>query len=339
MKLVRAHTFGGPDVLIFEDGPQPVAEPGQVLVRVEAASVNFADVLRRRNGPYPFPTALPFTPGSEVAGTVEALGEGVAGPPVGTPVFALVGGDGSTGYAQFAVADGEQVVPVPAGLSADEAAGIVVAGSTALLTLTEVGQLQAGETVLVEGAGGGVGGFAVQLAAHLGATVIGAASTPARREAALKYGADHVVDYTEPGWGHRVRELTGGRGVDLVLDTVGGPVFTQALYALAPFGRIVVAGMAGGVPLTLDPATVLSFFYTPALNQSLRVFNLGLYFGLKPEAAFSALQTLIGHVASGTVTVPLGLRMPLSAAAEAHRLLEGRDTTGKIILRPWEDAR
>ena len=141
MKLIRAHTFGGPDVLVFEDGPQPVAGPGQVLVRVEAASVNFADVLRRRNGPYPFPTALPFTPGSEVAGTVEELGEGVAGPLVGTPVFALVGGDGSTGYAQFAVADAPQVVPIRAGLSADEAAGIVVAGSTALLTLTEVGQL------------------------------------------------------------------------------------------------------------------------------------------------------------------------------------------------------
>ena len=149
---------------------------------------------------YPFPTTLPFAPGSEVAGTVDALGAGVAGPPAGTPGFALVGGNGSTGYARYAAADATQVIPIPPGLSNDEAATIVVAGTTAMLSLTEVGQLAPGETVLIEGAGGGVGGYAVQIAKLRGATVIAAASTPNRRDAALALDADHVVDYTARGW-------------------------------------------------------------------------------------------------------------------------------------------
>ncbi len=335
MEAVRAHTFGAPDVLVLEDLPTPEPGPGQILVRVESASVNYADLIRRRNDPYPFPTTLPFLPGSEVAGTVERLGSGVAGPPPGTPVLALVGGDGSTGYAQYAVAEAAQVIPIPPGVDVDAAAGIVVAGATAMLTLTTVGHLAAGETVLVEGAGGGVGGFAVQIAKLLGATVVAAASTPARRKAALALGADHTVDYTAPGWTDQVRAHTGGRGVDLVLETVGGPTFAGALSVLAPFGRIVVAGMAGREPLRLDAATVRSLFYDPALNQSLHVFNLGLYFGLAPESAGAALAELLGHVASGRVRVDVAHVLPLAAAAEAHRLVEDRATTGKVILKPW----
>lgn len=335
MKIVRVRAFGGPEVLVVEDAPTPAPGPGQVLIRVESASVNFADVMRRRNDLYPFPTSLPYTPGSEVAGTVEALGDGVHGPPVGTAVFAAVGDDGSTGYAQYALANAPQVIPVPPGVSSDEAAGIVVAGATAVLTLTEVGQLQAGETVLIEGAGGGVGGVAVQVAKLLGATVIAAASTAGRREAALAHGADHVVDHTRPDWTDQVRRLTDSRGVDLVLEITGGETFGQTLSVLAPFGRVVVAGMAGGQPLLLDPEAIRSFFYAPALNQSLRVFNVGLYFGMRPQAAAAALRTLVGQVATGQVKVSVGHVLPLARASEAHRLLEIRQSTGKIILKPW----
>jgi NADPH:quinone reductase-like Zn-dependent oxidoreductase len=336
MTLVRAERFGGPEELtVVRTAPVPRPGPGQILLRVDAAGVNFADVMRRRNDPYPFPTTLPFTPGGEVAGTVEALGDGVEGPPIGTPVFALVGHDGSTGYAQFAVADAQQVIPIPPGLSADEAAGIVVAGSTAVLTLTEVGGLQPGQTVLVEGAGGGVGRYAVQVAKLLGGTVVGAASTAARREAALADGADHVVDYTRPGWEDQVRAVTGGHGVDLALQVGGDDTFHQVLAALAPFGRIVVVGVPGGRQLSLDAATVNRFFHDPALNQSLHAFNVGLFFGLRPRAAVAALTTLIGYVASGRVTVPVGTVLPLEQAADAHRLLETRAATGKIILKPW----
>jgi NADPH:quinone reductase len=337
MKAVRAHTHGGPDVLVLDDVAVPQPGPGQILIRVESAAVNYADVLRRRGAVYPFPTSLPYAPGSEVAGTVDALGAGVDGPPAGTPVFALVGGDGSTGYAQFAVADAAGVVPIPPGLGSDEAAAVVVAGSTAVLTLIDVGELAAGETVLIEGAGGGVGGFAVQIAKLRGATVIAAASTPARREAALALGADHVVDYTATGWTEQVRGFTGGRGVDVVLETAGGAVFGEALSVLAPFGRVVVAGMAGGEPLRLDEAAVRSVFYDPALNQSLRTFNLGLWFAIRPQAAVAALQTLIGFVAAGQVKVQVAHVLPLAEAARAHRLIENRETTGKVVLKPWSD--
>lgn len=335
MQKIQMTEFGGPEVLAVTEAPVPDPGRGQILVKVESAAVNFADVIRRRNSPYPFPTPLPFTPGGEVAGTVDMLGAGVDGPPVGTPVFALVGDDGSNGYAQYAVADAAQVIPIPPGLSADEAAGIVVAGATAIITLTEVARLATGETVLVQGAGGGVGLYAVQIAKILGATVIGAASSPDRRAAAGAAGADHVVDYTRGGWSDEIRELTGGHGVDVVLEVGGDTTFAPSVAALAPFGRLVVVAMAGGRPLTLDPATISRFFYDPAPNQSLHAFNVGLWFGLRPHAAVAALGTLIGHVASGQVKVHVGTVLPLARAADAHQLLEDRAGTGKIILKPW----
>jgi NADPH2:quinone reductase len=336
MKTIRMHAHGTPDVLQLEDAPHPSPGVGEVVVRVDAAGVNFSDVVRRRGDVYPFPTPLPFTPGAEVAGTVHAVGEGVQAPPVGTAVFGLVGAGGSGGYAQFAVADARQLVPVPPGVGLDEASGIVVAGATAVLALVEVARVGPGDTVLVEGAGGGVGGYAVQVARLLGATVVAAAGTPRRRAAALDLGADHVVDYTDPGWTDRVREVTDGRGVDAVLETAGGDTFGEALSVLAPFGRVVVAGMAGRAPLALEAERVRRFFYDPAPNQVLHAFNLGLWFGLRPQESQAALQRLVGWVAQGQVRVPPGRTLPLAEAARAHELLETRQTTGKLVLAPWD---
>lgn len=333
MRAVVARSFGPPDVLVVEEVPRPEPGPGEVLIAVAAAAVNFSDVMRRSGAVYPFPTALPFVPGGEVAGTVAALGPGVEGPPVGTRVLALVGGDGSTGYAEYAVAGAGQVVPVPDGLGLDEAASTVIAGLTALLALQETGRLRPGESVLVQAAAGGVGGFAVQLARLLGAgTVIGAAGSPEKREAALALGADHAVDYGRPGWGAQVRELTGGRGVDVVLEVGGG--VDESLAALAPFGRLVVLGMAGRTPLALGPEAVRRLFYDPAPNQSLHAFNLGVFFGARPEVAGPALGALLEHVAAGRVRVRVDHVLPLAEAERAHRLLEARRTTGKIVLRP-----
>ena len=340
MQAVRAQSFGTPDVLVLEEVPVPQPGPGRVLIRVESAGVNFSDVKRRRNDAYPFPTTLPYTPGGEVAGTVEALGEGVEGPPVGTPVFALAGEDGSTGYAQFALANASGVIPTPPGLSADVASALVIAGSTALLLLKEAAHLRAGEAVLVQGAAGGVGSYAVQVAKLLGAgTFIGAAGTPEKREAVLALGADHAVDYTQEDWPKQVRELTGGRGVDVVLEMAGGAAFQQGLSCLAPFGRALVYGSSSGEPLRMGPETIDAFFYDPSPNQSLVAFNLGLWFALRPDIAAGALKTLIEFVVSGRVKVQVGHVLPLSQAAEAHRMLEERRTTGKIILKPWETGR
>ena len=336
MKAIRAHAPGPPDALLVEEVPIPEAGPGHVLLRVEAAAANFSDVMRRRGDVYPFPTSFPYTPGSEVAGRVEALGPDVSGFTVGDEVFAFVGSDGSTGYAQYAVAAAHSVIPVPPGLSAAEVCGLGVAGTTALLILTETARLQPGESVLVPAAAGGVGSYAVQLAKHLGAgTVIGTASTPAKRAAVLALGADHVVDSSAPGWAGQVRDLTGGRGADVVLEMTGGAAFAESLACLAPFGRLVVYGMASQHPLALGAEAVTSFFYRPSPNQSLHAFNLGLWFGMRPAAAGQALGRLASLVATGEIRPQVGEVLPLAHAVEAHRRLEARATTGKVVLDSW----
>lgn len=336
MQAIRLSRFGGPEVLELVDIDTPVAGPGQILIRVESAAVNFADIMRRRNDAYPFPTPRPFIPGSEVAGTIAALGDGVDGPPVGTPVFAVVGGDGSTGYAQYATADAQQVIPIPDGLTPDEAAGIVIAGSTAMLTLTDQANLRQGDSVLVGGAGGGVGTYAIQIAKSLGAgVVIGAASTPDKRAAALAAGADHVVDPTVADWEHEAREHAGGVGVDVVLEMSGGNTFAEGLSILAPFGRFVVYGIASGEPGVFTEEAQHQFFYNPSMNQSIHVFNIGLYFGMRPTVAVEAMTNLVGLVASGQIKVQVGDTLPLADASEAHRRIEARESTGKIILKPW----
>lgn len=335
MKAVQIDAHGGPEVLMLRDVPEPTAGAGQIVIRVESAAVNWSDTMRRRNDPYPFPTALPFIPGGEVAGTVEALGEGVDGPPVGTPVFALVGGDGSTGYAQYTVADAQMVIPRPEHVGADEAAAILVAGGTAMVMLREVAGLQAAEAVLVGGAGGGVGSYAVQLARVMGAgTIVAAAGSPARRDLALALGADHVVDYGTPGWQHSLLEATGA-GIDVALEGVGGAVTAETFATLAPFGRMVVYGYASGTFGSLGKAEQEALFYRPVLNQVITGFNIGLWFGMRPQQAVSALGELIGHVARGAVKVQIGEVLPLGDAAQAHRLLEARSVPGKVILKPW----
>ncbi len=333
MQSIVARTHGGPEVLQLAESATPVPGPGQVLVKVLSAGVNFSDVKRRRNDDYPFPTAFPYTPGGEVAGTVEALGDGVQGPAVGTRVFALVGGDGSTGYAQYALAEAAQTIPVPGGLDTDVAAGLVIAGSTAMLALTEAMDLQPGQRVLVEAAGGGVGAFAVQIATHLGAEVVALASTADKRTAALAAGAVQAIDPTAPGWTEEV-----GAPVDAVLHSAGPSTFAAELGLLAPFGTMVVIGNAEGVPLRIEEETVTDLLYAPALNKQLVAFNVGLYFGLRPDRAQAALGRLIGLVMEGVVTPTVGHVLPLSEAAQAHRLLESRQSHGRIVLKPWATA-
>lgn len=335
MKASQINQLGSYEELHLVDLPDPRPGPGEVLIKVESAGVNFADVMRRRGDDYPVPTPMPFVPGGEVAGTVAALGDGVEGPEVGTPVFAVVGHDGSGGYAELALAQASGVIPIPPGLDSDQAAGIIVAGLAATLILTQTAALAEGESVLVPAAAGGAGSYAVQIAKQLGAgTVIAAASTEAKRQIALDLGADHAVDYTQPGWDAVVRDLTGGNGVDVALEMIGGRRLPETLLALGPFGRLVVFGAVSGTPGQLDEAAIKPFLYDPATNQSLLNFNLGTWFALKPEVAGAALGQLVGWVASGAITVPATTTLPLEQAGEAHRLLETGATTGKLILKP-----
>lgn len=330
MKVARLHEYGGPEVLVYEDAPKPEAGTGEVLIRVESASVNFADVVRRNNDAYPFPSPLPFIPGSEVAGIVEAVGDNVATIKEGMAVFASLENGGAGGYAQYAVAKSSKVIPLPDGLTPDQACSLVVAGMTALQTLTDCAHLQSGETVLVQAAGGGVGTYAVQIAKHLGAgKVIAAASTQAKRDLALKLGAHHAIDYTAPDWLEHLRALTDGKGVDIVLEATGGDVLLQSIQAMGPFGRIVVFGAASRDRKPVNPYAMLG------LNQSLITYYVGGWFQVRPQQAVAALLRLIELIRSGAIQVHIGHVLPLSRAAEAHRILASRASAGKIILKPW----
>lgn len=334
MRAIQITEQGGPEVLTLVEIPTPTPGDGQILIEVQAASVNYADVMRRSGMPYPVATPLPFVPGGEVAGVVAALGPDVSGPPIGTPVFALVGVDGSGGYAEYAVARASQVIPIPSGIAMDQAAGLVIAGVTAMLMLTGTANLQQGESVFVPAGAGGVGSYAVQLAKLLGAgTVIAAASSDAKREIALSLGADFAIDPTA-GWHEQVREITSGAGVDIALECVGGASLGEAVQSLAPFGRTVVYGMSSGVEGVMDPATWTGLLYSPVLNQAILTFNLGEWFRLRPNPAIKALITLVDWVATGRITSPAVEVVPLAEASSAHARLQGRRSTGKLVLRP-----
>jgi NADPH:quinone reductase len=329
MKAIRFHRTGGPEVLAYDEVADPSPKAGEVLVRVEAAGVNFADVMRRRGDDYPEPSPTPFILGAEVAGTIAALGPGVNGIEVGTLVLAT---PGAGGYAQYICVPAATVIPVPPGVSAVQAAAFVGQGLTAALALRSAARLSKGESVLVEAAAGGVGSFAVQLAKLYGAgQVIAAASTPEKRAIAERLGADASVDYSAADWASEVRALTNGRGVDVVVEMVGGESVGQALSAMAPFGRMVYLGQSSGKRALIDP------WHLTTPNRTVIGFYIGSYFAF-PELIQATLGEIIGFIMTGKISLHVDTVLPLSQASEAHRLLEGRKTTGKVVLQPWLNA-
>ncbi|WP_399928086.1 zinc-binding alcohol dehydrogenase family protein [Streptomyces kanamyceticus] len=321
MRAVQFKEYGGPEVLEVVAAAVPEPGPGQVTVDVAYTGVNFADVKARSDG-YRVP-ALPHVPGIEVSGRVRAVGADVTGLRPGQEVAALTAGGA---YAEVALADAATVFALPAGMDLRTAATLPTVLPTAHALVHEVGRLTAGESVLVQGAAGGVGTVVGQVAKAAGATVYGVVSGPAKAEYALKHGYDEV--FVGDTFAADARRATGGRGVDLALDPVGGDTFRQSLAALATFGRLVSFGNASGAepwrvgqPELFPGAHTVSAFSILTLAQS------------APEA----LRTLAGRafrlVADGTVTLPVTAEFPLSEAAEAHRLMGGRTTMGKLLLR------
>ncbi|OKI07323.1 NADPH:quinone reductase [Streptomyces sp. CB02923] len=319
MRAVTMEEFGGPEVLRLKDVEDPVAGPGQVLVEVKCASITFVETqMRTGNGPFGKPQ-LPRVPGNGVGGRVIAAGPDTDPALVGTTVVTTTGGEG--GYAELALARAEDVVPVPPGLDLAEATALLADGRTALMLFRQAA-VQPGEQVLVEAAGGGVGSLLVQLAADAGAHVIGAARGAHKAELVTSLGAAAYVDYSRPGWLREVTEATGGKGLDLVFDGVGGRIGTDAAAALRDGGRISLYGVASGADAELDE--------TDLDARSVRV--IGLAGPPSPTDARTLIADALALAADKKLRPVIGQTFPLSEAAAAHAAIENRRTTGKTLL-------
>ena len=322
VKAIRVHQLGDPPVLKYEEVPQPEPGPEEALVEIEAGGVNFIDTYHRRGL---YKVDLPFTPGVEAAGTVGAVGPGVSEVKPGDRVaYALSIGS----YAEFAVAPAWQLVPLPSEVDFQTAAGAMVQGMTAHYLAYGTYPLRAGETALIHAAAGGLGLLLVQIAKMLGVRVIGTVSSESKVELAREVGADEIIIYTEQDFEEEVRRLTDGEGVEVVYDGVGKTTFEKGLNCLKPRGYLVLFGQASGPVPPLDPQV---------LNQKGSVFltrpSLHHYTLTRGEL-LSRANDVLKWIASGELTVRIGHTFPLADAARAHEALQGRQTTGKVLLIP-----
>ncbi|GGW55365.1 NADPH:quinone reductase [Streptomyces lucensis JCM 4490] len=322
MRAVEFEEYGGPEVLRIVRTAAPEPGPGQVTIEAVWAGVNYADVKARAEG-YRV-TSLPYRPGLEVSGRIRAVGKDVEGLRAGQEVAALVDGGG---YAEVVLAEAATVFPLPGGLDLRTAATLPTVLPTAHALVHEVGRLRAGESVLVHGAAGGIGTAVGQLARAAGAgAVYGVASSDAKADYALGHGYDEVF---RPGtFDTDVRRATGGRGVDLVLDPVGGETLRRGLEVLAVFGRLVSFGNAGGAePWRAGQGELY------AQGRSVGGFSVLALARSAPDALRVLTERALRTVREGAVVLPVTAEFPLSDAAGAHRLIGGRASTGKLLLR------
>jgi len=324
MKAVQLQKFGGPEVLEMVEIDRPVPTGREVLIEIKAIGVNYADTARRE-GQYVVKTPLPFIPGAEIAGVVTAIGEKVTGVKPGMRVVTLIE---SGGYSEFALADETSLIPIPEQIDFQNAAALPLQGLSAYHVLKTMGRLEKGETVLVHAAAGGVGTLSVQLAKLFGAgKIIATASSPEKLELARKMGADVLINYSESNWVEQVLEATGGKGVDVALEMVGGEVFNKTLKCLATFGRLVVFGAASGEQSRMYPSSLM------ARNQSVIGFFLPQIMR-KPELLQHSLVELLTYLGEGKLKLTIGGVFPLEEAANVHELLQSRKTSGKLLLEP-----
>ena len=323
-KAIRIHQTGGPDAMQWEDVEVGAPGPGEIRIRHEAVGLNYIDVYFR-TGLYPAPS-LPFSPGMEGAGIVEALGEGVGSLAVGDRVAYAAPPVGA--YAQERLMPAEKVVKVPAGIDARQAAAMMLQGMTVEYLLRRTCPVRSGDTILFHAAAGGVGLIACQWAKHLGATVIGTVGSDEKAELARAHGCDHTIVYTRENFTERVRELTNGAGVPVVYDAVGRDTFEGSLDCLRPRGMLVSFGQSSG---KVDPFDVGIL----SAKGSLYITRptLMTYTASRADLEDSA-QALFDVVGSGAVRITVNQTFPLAEAANAHRALESRRTTGSTVLMP-----
>ncbi len=321
--VVRVHQTGGPEVLKFEQVEVGAPGPGQALIRQTAVGLNYIDVYFR-SGLYPAPS-LPFVAGQEGAGVVEAVGDGVSEVRVGQRV-AYAGPLGA--YAERRLIPADRLVVVPDGITDEQAAAMMLKGMTAHYLLRRTFRVEPGQTILFHAAAGGVGLIACQWAKHLGATVIGTVGSADKAELAKAHGCDHPIRYDQEDVVARVRELTGGKGVPVVYDSVGQATFQRSLDCLAPLGMLVCFGQSSGKIPPID---------TAILGQKGSLFltrpSLMNYTAARADLVRAASE-LFDVVKSGAVQIRVNQRYPLREAVQAHRDLEGRKTTGSTVLLP-----
>lgn len=327
MRVIEVEQPGGPEMLTVIERPDPVPGAGELLIRVAAAGVNRADLLQRE-GHYPPPPGVPSWPGLEVSGTVIGRGAGVdaADWPDGLPVAALLGGGG---YAEQVTVPVGQVLPVPAGVDLVAAGGLPEAVATAWTNLIDSGRLVAGETLLVQGGSGGVGSIAVQLATALGVRVLTTAGGPERADRCRELGADVVIDHRTQDVVAAVHEATEGRGVDVVLDVLGGGGLASNVEVLATGGRLVVIGTQRGATGTLDLMQLMAK-RAYVTGSTLRWRTV--------EQKSRVIADVAAHawplIADGRVAPVVHTTLPLDQAAEAHRLMDSGAVFGKVLLTP-----
>jgi len=322
MKALLCKTHGLPDTLVYEDAPDPTPGPGEVVIDMKAAGVNFPDVLIIQNK-YQFKPELPFAPGAELAGVVSAVGEGVTNTRVGDRVIA------STGWGAFAEkvkAQAKKVIPIPDGVGFDTAAAFILTYGTSYHALVDRGTLKAGETLLVLGAAGGVGLAAIEIGKALGARVIAAASTPEKLAVCREHGADELINYTTEDLRERLKALTGGKGPDVVYDPVGGSFAEPAFRSIAWRGRYLVIGFANGeiprLPLNLallKGASIVGVFW-------------GDFTAREPQNFVSDVATMFGWIAQGKLRPHISARYPLAQGARAIEDMMNRKVVGKVVI-------
>ncbi|MGI8788061.1 MAG: quinone oxidoreductase family protein [Pyrinomonadaceae bacterium] len=315
MKAIRVHEFGGAEKLTVDEIEKPIPGAEEVLIKTAAAGINYADTMLRQNK-YLFTPELPFTLGFEVAGTIESIGANVKNFKAGQRVLATIRGGG---YAEYAAADWRTVVPIPDNLDFGKATALLVQGLTAVGLLTD---LKSGQTILIHAAAGGVGSLLVQLAKLKGARVLGTASTVEKLEKAAKLGADVGINYTEADWTDEVLKATDGRGANLIIEMVGGEIGRQNFKCLATGGTMIVYGAASGEDFQISALGLLGKM------QTVKGYNLNLE-TRENMAAFT--KELMTHIAENRLQVMVN-EFPLEQAREAHQALEGRKTTGKVVL-------
>ncbi len=322
MKAVRAHAVGGPEVLRYEDVPNPVPGPGEALLDIKAIGVNYTDVVSR-NGTNP-PPSLPWTPGREAAGIVTAVGEGVTEVAVGDRVaYAMHTGS----YAQQAVVPSWLLVRLPADMEFSTGAATMLQGMTAHFLVFGITRLQPRDPVLVHAGAGGMGLMLIQMLKRLGTQVFTTVSTDAKAELAKNAGADTVINYTQQDFAEEVKKATDGQGLRIIFDAVGLSTFSKGLGCLGRRGYMVLYGQASGPVPPVDSGALRngSLFLTRP--------SLGDYTATREELLQRADEVL-DWVGTGQLELHVGLTLPLAEAQEAHRRLEGRQTTGKILLMP-----